>query len=145
MTRKLARKEICLLFMETVTASPNCPAVIYRCIPFPSLQMFTISIYCVRYIYLGFPTSLWSEGCFMGGAGPSHAYCPPYILSWGLYSALFMCAICTVGLITLLGNVTEENRVVQIFAVVLLLNVFSHKSILKFFSSLSLYCTNFEE
>jgi hypothetical protein len=81
----------------------------------------------------------------MGGAGLATTPTVPHIFCPGDYILHYSCVPYTVGLITLLGNVTSENRVAKILAVILLLNVFSHKSILKFFSSLSLYCTNFEE
>ncbi len=53
-----------------------------------------ISIYCVRNIYLGLPTSLWSEGCFMGGAGPATTPTVPiYSVLGTIFCIIHVCHI----------------------------------------------------
>jgi len=68
------------------------------------------------------------------GGARNHAYCP-HIFCPGDYILHYSCVPYTVGLITLLGIVTEENRVVKILAVILfIICVIVKKCMYNFFS-----------
>ncbi len=84
--------------------------------------LFMCAIYC-RFDNLIRYCNIREQGCPNFGCSfvyylyYSNAYCPQYILSWRLlYIQHYSCVPYTVGLITLLGNVTEKNRVAKIIA-----------------------------